>query len=285
MEYLHHSSIPATKSELEIFNIPPTQTAIESSYEVDFRPSSTLDSSRTYDFQIPSSEDFTDMSGTMIYIKCRLKSERSDHSFEDNLTLTDNFASAIFDQVDLYLGTTNITPSNNLYHYQSYLEDLLFRPASEVDRGFNAIHRAKTGKSFELYFRLHSAICQQTNLLLNGIPITLRLNRGKDALLYCSPTDSQYNLVVETIKIIIKRVKVFPDVQAGIEMGLEKNPAKYFITRSVVLSFALTQGVGYSTIDNIFSGFLPKRMVAGFVSNDFSLEGTSQISMNSVTHL
>ena len=167
MEYLHHSSIPATKSELELFKIPPTQTAIEGNYEVEFRPSATLDSTRTYDFQIPSSEDFTDMAGTMIFVKCKLESTKVDKSFEANLTLTGNFGNTMFDQIDMYLGTSNITPSNNLYHYQAYLEDLLFRPPSEVDRGFTAPTVAKTGKSFELYFRLHASICKQSNLLTN----------------------------------------------------------------------------------------------------------------------
>ena len=289
MEYLHHSSVPATKSELELFAIPATQTAIESCYEVEFRPSATLDSTRTYDFQVPASEDFTDMSGTMIYVKCKLESGRNDQTFEETLELTENFGNTMFDQMDIQLGTTSITPSTNLYHYQAYLEDLLFRPPSELDRGFTPPTVAKNGKPFELYFRLHSAICQQTNLLINGIPILIRLNRGRDSFLYRSVGDHEYKLKLETIKIIIKRVRVFPDVQAGIAMGLEKVPAKYFITRNVVKSFSLTSGLGYSTIDNVFSGPLPKRMVVGFVSNS-AFTGRNSVkpfvfNNNQITHL
>ena len=91
------------------------------------------------------------------------------------------------------------------------------------------------------------------------------------------------------MKIIIKRVKVFPDVQAGIALGLEKAPAKYFITRNLVKSFSLTQGLGYSTIDNVFSGCLPKRMIVGFVSNS-SFTGRNvanpyEFTHNELTHL
>ena len=267
MEYLHHSSIPATKSELEIFSIPPTQTAIESSYEVEFRPSATLDSSRSYDFNIPSSEDFTDMSGTMVYVKCKIECLKPEEDITGDLTVTDNFGNTLFDQIDIYLGATSITPSNKLYHYQAHIEDLLFLQECEIDQGFTAPASAAKGKVFELYFRLHAAICQQSNLLLNGMPMSITLNRGRDALLYTSKKDFEYRVKLETVKIIIRRVKVFPDVQAGIAMGLEKAPAKYFITRNVVKSFSLAQGLGYSTIDNVFSGCLPKRMIVGFVTN------------------
>ena len=34
MEYLHASSTPALKSEMDLMSSPPTQTTIESSYEV-----------------------------------------------------------------------------------------------------------------------------------------------------------------------------------------------------------------------------------------------------------
>ena len=55
MEYLHEASIPASKSELQIFTIPPTQTAIESSYEVEYRPSASLETNNFYEINVPSS--------------------------------------------------------------------------------------------------------------------------------------------------------------------------------------------------------------------------------------
>ena len=72
MEYLHPLSAPATKSELELFRVPPTQTAIESKYEVEYRPTSSLESTKTLEFIIPPSDDFTDLSTFKIYAQVKI---------------------------------------------------------------------------------------------------------------------------------------------------------------------------------------------------------------------
>ena len=67
--------------------------------------------------------------------------------------------------------------------------------------------------------------------------------------------------------IVIKRVRVFPDVAAGIMIALDKSPVKYFISRSVSKNFSISNGLSSFTTDNIFTGPLPKRMVIGFITN------------------
>ena len=186
MEYLHHSSHPATKSELELFNIPPTQTAIETYYEVQFRPTSTLDSTRNYDFIIPASDDFTDLSSTIIYLNGNVLNSDLSKLTETSITPVKNFGNALFEQVDFYLGNVSITPANNLYHYQSFLEDLIFRQPNPIDFAcLNATENERSefiakSRTFDLYFRLHNCLCQQNNLLISGVPITIRLSRSKD---------------------------------------------------------------------------------------------------------
>ena len=136
MEYIHHSSIPATKSELELFNIPPTQTAIESSYEVQYRPTATLDSTRHYDFIIPPSDDFTDLSASMVYIRAKvLNSDMSDLAENSDITPVNNFGNALFEQVGFYLAGVNINTSNSLHNFQSFFEDLLFGQPNPIDQG------------------------------------------------------------------------------------------------------------------------------------------------------
>ena len=264
MEYLHHSSLPATKSELELFSIPPTQTAIDSSYEVHYRPTSTLDSSKSYDFLVPPSDDFTDLSATYIYLRAKvLKSDGSEAS------PIKYFGSALFDQVDFYIGNVSITPASNLYHYQSFFENLLFRQPNPIDAASTITdddgERITGGKEFDLYFRLHSSMCQQNNLLISNTPLTFRFTRSKDN--FCFKGNGKLEIKISEIFLVIRRVKVFPDVAAGIMLAIDKAPAKYFVTRNEVKSFSIGQGLNSSTIENVFSGTLPKRMVIGFVSN------------------
>ena len=79
MEYLHPSSIPAIKSEMDLFSAPPTQTTIESSYKIAYRPTGSLDSGKTYEFSIPASDDFTDLAATMVYVKLKVTYDDGKH--------------------------------------------------------------------------------------------------------------------------------------------------------------------------------------------------------------
>ena len=105
MEYLHESSLPASKSELQIFSVPPTQTAIESCYEVEYRPAASLESSNSYEIHIPASEDFTDLAATMLHLTINIKTKDNKViTPADKLKVVENFGNALFEQVDLSLG-------------------------------------------------------------------------------------------------------------------------------------------------------------------------------------
>lgn len=122
MSFIHHSSTPATKSELDVFQVPPTQTAIEDTYEVEFDPTSSLDATRHYEFNIPASDDYTDISST--YIQIVLKVTKEDGSDLDGApqsgTLNDfkkvypakYLFNTLWEQVDIILGTWSASIDN-----------------------------------------------------------------------------------------------------------------------------------------------------------------------------
>lgn len=62
MEYLHPASTSANKSESNLSLVPTTQVAIESTYETDNRSSQNLDNGKTFEINVPASEDFNDLS-------------------------------------------------------------------------------------------------------------------------------------------------------------------------------------------------------------------------------
>ena len=72
----------------------------------------------------------------MIYVKAKIVN--SDGS---NLTATNkvypiiSFGHGLFEQVDFYLGGININQANNLYNYQAFLEELLYRHLNKADAG------------------------------------------------------------------------------------------------------------------------------------------------------
>ncbi|XP_074596502.1 uncharacterized protein F54H12.2-like [Brevipalpus obovatus] len=279
MEYLHHQSTPATKSELELFSVPPTQTALDQYYEVEFRPSATLDGSTTYDFNIPASDDFTDLSETMIHVVGRIQKDGAALTATDKAGPAQGFANALFEQIQFYLNGVNIAPSNNLHHYQCFLEDFLFKHPSEVDHGSLMIDTASTlealgSKEFDLFFPVHVSLTQQNSPLISGVPIVIRLKRNPGYFGIISGSKA-HHFKIKDISIHIRRVKLFPDVQVAIEEGLKKSPCNYFSTRNEVRHFIINQGQSVARFENLFSGIIPRRIFVGFVKADsFSGNGT-----------
>ncbi|XP_074596434.1 uncharacterized protein F54H12.2-like [Brevipalpus obovatus] len=269
MEYLHHQSTPATKTELELFSVPPTQTAKYSYYEVEFRPSATLDGSSTYDFNIPASDDHTDLSETMIHVVGQIKKGGNDLAATDGCSPCTGFANALFEQIQFYLNGVNIAPSNNLHHYQCFLEDFLFKHPSEVDHGSLMVTQSSTlkgiiTKQFDLFFPLHVLIVQQNTSLISGIPIVIRLKRNP-TYFGIEGGSKDHQFVISDIPIHLRRVKLYPDVQVAIEDGLERSPCNYFSTRNEVRHFIINSGQSIALFENLFSGILPRRIFVGFL--------------------
>ncbi|XP_053202583.1 uncharacterized protein LOC128387418 [Panonychus citri] len=270
MEYLHESSMPASKSELQVFSIPPTQTAIESSYEVEYRPSASLESNNFYEINIPASEDFTDLAATMLHIHLIVTSKDNKPLTETSkIKAVQNFGNALFEQVDVAIGSVNTVQANNTYHYQAYLEDLFFRHPNQVDSGFH-VSEERLQSSVDLYFRLHSPLCEQDKLLINGLPLSFRFTKSPDgfALIKTDAADTNnYKIKFDHFALHIKRVKLFPEAQKSIITGLEKSPAKYFITRNDVKCFSIPSGQSSASFENVYNGVIPRRIIIGLVKD------------------
>ncbi|XP_053204361.1 uncharacterized protein LOC128388915 [Panonychus citri] len=225
----------SSKSELQIFSIPPTQTVIESSYEVEYRPNSSLDSSKCYEIVVPSSEDFTDMAASMLSLTIRVQTQNGSNIPETSKIMpVTNFGNSLFEQIDLFIGSVNTIQANNMYHYQSYIEDLLFRQHNPCDAG---------GETHETVLKMK----------FRQFPL----------IKYDSVDKDTYQIKFERLALHIKRVKLFAEASKSIILALEKGPAKYFITRNDTRNFSIPAGQMIASIDNMYSGILPRRIFMG----------------------
>ena len=80
MAFVHPSSCECTKSELDLFNVPPTQTAIESSQWIEHRPLTSLSAGAPVEFVITGSgEEYIDLSETYLQVTAQItKSNNGD---------------------------------------------------------------------------------------------------------------------------------------------------------------------------------------------------------------
>ena len=132
-------------SELELFSFPPTQTAIESSQWVEYRPITILSDSSPIEFVITGSgEEYVDLSESYLQVTAKiLKQDGGDlvqtrgtggtvSGDDAEVGPVNLWLHSLFSQVDVSLNERLVTPSMNTYPYGAYLETLLsYGPAAK----------------------------------------------------------------------------------------------------------------------------------------------------------
>ena len=72
MSFVHSKSQECTKTELDLFSIPSTQTSLEKGHWVDFQPVSSVSDGGPIMFLCPGTEDYVDLSKTILVIQAKV---------------------------------------------------------------------------------------------------------------------------------------------------------------------------------------------------------------------
>ena len=73
MAFIHHASYECSKSELDLFNVPPTQTGVESGRFIDYHPISNINDNGPLEFVVNGAGlEYTDMARTQLYVKAKV---------------------------------------------------------------------------------------------------------------------------------------------------------------------------------------------------------------------
>ncbi|GBM85734.1 hypothetical protein AVEN_163060-1 [Araneus ventricosus] len=138
MAYILKGSPECVKSELELFHLPPTQTAIENGEWVEFHPMSNVFDGGPVEFHISGSgEEYLDLSQTQLHVKAKILKADGSPILKETKTGADGsltetkigpvnlFLHSLFSQVDVSLNDRVVSNSSNTYPYRSYIETLL----------------------------------------------------------------------------------------------------------------------------------------------------------------
>src|SRR5277367_4365931 len=107
MALMHPLSQECSKSELELFSLPPTQIAVQSSYVNHYSPISSIAEASVIDFSISGNPDeYIDLADTVL--SCTVKITKEDGSAltaDESATVApcNYFLHALFSQVDVTL--------------------------------------------------------------------------------------------------------------------------------------------------------------------------------------
>ena len=133
---IHEDSHECLKSELALFDLPPTQTSIEETRQEEFNPLTSLDRSGPVHFKVQVGDDcYIDPNEVYLYLKARildadgntLTEKDKDGAVKEGSKVypINNFIGSCFRDVEVYLNNVAVGGNTGLYPYRAYLTSLL----------------------------------------------------------------------------------------------------------------------------------------------------------------
>ena len=296
----HPRSNECSKSELDLFLAPNVQTAIDKGQIIDHFPVSNLSDTGPIEFNISESGDeLVDMNPAWVYVLCKItKADGSDLADDDQVGPVNLFLHALFSQVDYSLNDKVVSSATNTNAFRAFFGTTLsygsdaknsqlraqffykdtagkmdannpLATAATRNEGLYQRHQlTKKSAQVELMGPLHLDMFQQDRLLLNKVNVRVRLNRSKNAFCLVSPTDgADFKVNITEARLSVRKVKLTNVTFLGLTAALEKVPALYPICRVECKSISIPQGNRMFHQDDVFLGFIPKRLFIGFVEN------------------
>ena len=300
MKLLHEQSSQCLRSELDLFSLPPTQTAVDGSQWVEHSPVSTITSSSPIEFIVSGSgEDYMDLNNTLLEVKACIKTtNNSPVDAAVAVAPINNTLHSLFSQIDVSLNDGNVSSATTTYPYRAYIETHLnyetdakksrlqatmyfiddnltvSNPipdsSSARNMGLKRRHGICTAKpTFDMIGPLHVDVFNQSKYMLNGVTMKVRMTRSKDSFVLMAKSDVTESFKVDILsaKLFVRKLKITPSLCLAHERILQQKTAKYPITRVECKVIHLPQGQKSFTHDNLFLGQLPKRIVLGLVDN------------------
>ena len=123
---MHRESCVCGMDSLELFQVPPTNIALEDSKWIEYYPvSSTLNSDTApIEFEIKGQGDeYVDLSQTYVQLVCKFTKDNGGDltGVNSSSTPVNNIIHSLFSEIDLSLNGKVITPGTDTYPYKAYL--------------------------------------------------------------------------------------------------------------------------------------------------------------------
>ena len=127
MAFVHHASQECTKSKLDLFTIPVTQTSITKGQWIKYHPLSNITNSGPIEFNVSGSgEEHLYLARTLLFLKAKItKANGTALELDEQVGPMNLFLHALFSQVDVSLNERLLSPSTNTYPYRAMIETLL----------------------------------------------------------------------------------------------------------------------------------------------------------------
>ncbi len=289
-EIIDASSLLSTKSELDVFSVPPTQVAIERSYWHAVYPKNTVTDTGPYEFQITPDPNYLDLSSNFIHLRLKLTDDTGAAcAAAASVAPINAIGKTFFNHVKVWLGSKLCYDSADTYAYRAYLETLLNYGtdakqthlqsclfAKDMGGQMDAVtndgfiwrkNRSKQGSVLDLLAPIHADVFHQDRLMLNNIDVRVELHRNSDAFCIQTLEDAHVGckLHVESMVWYVKKVEVLKSISLAQEAALTRTPALYPLRRMMVKVLHVEGGRLDTPHNLLFNGQLPRRLLIGCV--------------------
>ncbi|XP_053381864.1 uncharacterized protein F54H12.2-like [Mercenaria mercenaria] len=282
-------------SELALFDLPSTQTAVADVYYEEIRPISQVsDGVSPIEFRISgqNSMDYLDMKGSQIYVKLRVKTTASGSLTSEKVGPVNLFLQALFSSTEVTLQnkatiTTNYNPYrayiqtilNNGQDATSQLQSQLFYMDTAgtyavVDPGgahkvlFERAKLIATSKALDLQGPIFHHLFSMTRYMLNQVDVKVKLYRSSPEFCLVSTESSPaFKVDIEDIYILARKIRVNPAVIYGHAEILKTQNAKYPFMKVECRTQSIPSGASSFHYENMFPGQRPNKVVVGFVNS------------------
>ena len=281
-------------SDVALFQKPLVEEGIESYQFVEYRPSSTLSEGSSFEFHIPGSGAlYTDWSTTRLVLKVRMLQADGSPPPNPNTGAPVNLTlQSLFRQVDVLVGGKNITSEVGInYPYKAIMDIILFfgmgvkeselqsemyfKDTGSMDAvppGNNSglMTRAAyfgSGSEVQITGPLKIDLSQQSRLLLNGVPVIIKMFPSNNNFVTMSPSETPYKLVITEASLKVRHAKMNPKIILAHNEALNHGEALYPYWKSNVKAFSIPAGVSSYSIDDLYNGMKPSRLIIAMVGN------------------
>jgi hypothetical protein len=289
-------SAPSTKTELDLFQIPPTQIAVEDCFWKEVQLTNGINNEGPYEFHIAPNPQMLQLSKNYLLIEFKIVKED-----DTNLAAVGEppaqplvgpinlIGSTFIKQVKVFINGSEVSDSGDKYAYRAFIETELNygkdakesllqaalyipdTPPDHIDDKNNTGLQARSWQFqnsaiFQVMAPLHCDIFAQNRFMLNQVDLRVQIYRNSDAFCLMRHDRNNYKIKIENMRWYIKAVDVQSSANLAIEKTLQHHTAKYPVRRVEVKTLHIAAARQECPQTPIFSGQIPRRLILGLVS-------------------
>lgn len=307
----------AHTESLALFSNPLINSGIERKYYTSYRSTNQTDISNPVEFYIPgNTSDYVDLAATHLRLKLKItKLDGSSLTAEDYVVPVNMPIHAIWSNVEVFLNETMVSSSGTMYAHKAYIDTLLMQKSKEKEISGEQMfdfdeygplmleYPKNTAKDPEPKLKMSEAmkerrkwsllsaafdvegplladICKQMRLVLNGVPIRIKLYPNRMPFMLLAPGTKGNNLKLNLLEaqLLVCKVSLHPAVLLAHEASLrEGNKVLYPYHRTETRLYTVPKGQFSQCLDNLFSGEIPSVLYIALVS-ELAYNGNYELS-------